>query len=147
MLERRILRLIIKFLAFSNTIANAPNLQCTISHPGKAYIPSTARNDVYGKNFLSSEHSLPSATTMTAVFTPLSVAIVGGGISGLACAVSLRRAGHHVTIYERFDYASEVGATISCAANGGKWLYEWGVDVEEAKPVILRNLVMHDVSI
>lgn len=67
------------------------------------------------------------------------------GSGGLAAAVSLRRAGHAVTIYERYDYAGEVGASISCANNGTKWLFEWGVDVEKAKPVTLRNLIMHDV--
>lgn len=64
---------------------------------------------------------------------------------GLAAAVSLRRAGHAVSIYERYDYAGEVGASISCANNGTKWLFEWGVDVEKARPVTLRNLIMHDV--
>lgn len=50
-----------------------------------------------------------------------------------------------MTIYERYDYAGEVGASISCANNGTKWLFEWGVDVQKAKPVTLRNLIMHDV--
>ena len=65
---------------------------------------------------------MPSATHKT-----LTVAVLGGGLGGLAAAIALRRQGHNVSIYERNDYASEVGASISCAANGTQWLEEWGV--------------------
>lgn len=77
---------------------------------------------------------------------PLDIAILGGGLGGLSAAIALRRAGHNVTIYERYDYAGEVGASLSCASNGGKWLHEWGIDPFEAKPVILKDLVRHDWS-
>lgn len=50
-------------------------------------------------------------------------------------------------LYERFDFASEVGASISCAMNGTQWLEEWKVPVAEMRPVILQELVMHDVSV
>lgn len=62
-----------------------------------------------------------------------------------------------VSIYERRDFKVEVGASISCAANGGKvgsrgrgdaddaqWLREWDVDVARGKPVELMKLVMRD---
>jgi salicylate hydroxylase len=74
----------------------------------------------------------------------LNFAIIGGGIGGLAAALALRRSGHQVTIYERSDYVGEVGASISCAANGTRWLHEWGVDVEKGDPVILRKLINRD---
>ena len=74
----------------------------------------------------------------------LDVAIVGGGIGGLAAAVSLRRAGHKVTIYERADFVGEVGASISCAANGTRWLEEWKVDIARGDGVILRKLINRD---
>jgi salicylate hydroxylase len=94
----------------------------------------------------------------------LDVAIIGGGIGrlhfihiskvnklitfcetgGLAAAISLRRAGHKLTIYERADFAGEVGASISCAANGTRWLETWGVDIAMGKPVILKKLISHD---
>lgn len=74
----------------------------------------------------------------------LDVAVIGGGIGGLAAAISLRRAGHHVTVYERADYAGEVGASISCAANGTRWLHEWEVDVATGDPVVLRKLINRD---
>jgi hypothetical protein len=82
--------------------------------------------------------------TEPAAWLPLSIAIVGGGIGGLAASISLRRAGHTVTIYERADFAGEVGASISCAANGTRWLHEWGVNVEMGDPVILRKLINRD---
>jgi salicylate hydroxylase len=56
----------------------------------------------------------------------------------------MRRAGHKVTIYERADYAGEVGASISCAANGTRFLEEWEVDVSKGKLVILRKLIQRD---
>ncbi|KAH7037413.1 putative salicylate hydroxylase [Microdochium trichocladiopsis] len=77
-------------------------------------------------------------------FRPLDVAIVGGGIGGLAAATALRQAGHKVTIYERADFAGEVGASISCAANGTKWLKRWNVDIEMGDPVLLRQLISRD---
>ncbi|KAF9450857.1 FAD/NAD(P)-binding domain-containing protein [Macrolepiota fuliginosa MF-IS2] len=79
-----------------------------------------------------------------AEFKSLRVAIIGGGLGGLSAAVSLRRAGHQVDIYERRDFDVEVGASISCAANGTQWLREWEVDIPDMKPVVLMNLVMRD---
>ncbi|KAF8911886.1 salicylate hydroxylase [Mucidula mucida] len=77
-------------------------------------------------------------------FKQLRVAVVGGGLGGLAAAVALRRSGHLVDIYERRDFNVEVGASISCAANGTQWLREWNVDIPDMKPVILMKLVMRD---
>lgn len=74
----------------------------------------------------------------------MSVAIVGGGIGGMSTAIALRRAGHDVTIYERNDFAGEAGASVSCAANGTRWLHEWGVDVAKGDPVILKKLINRD---
>ena len=74
----------------------------------------------------------------------LNIAVIGGGIGGLSAATSLRRAGHRVTIYERADFAGEVGASISCAANGTRWLEEWKVYIPIGRPVILEKLISHD---
>ena len=74
----------------------------------------------------------------------LSVGVVGGGIGGLATAIALRRAGHEVIIYERHDFAGEAGASVSCAANGTRWLHEWGVDVQKGDPVVLKKLINRD---
>ncbi|OAQ71785.1 salicylate hydroxylase [Purpureocillium lilacinum] len=74
----------------------------------------------------------------------LSVGVVGGGIGGMSAAIALRRAGHEVTIYEKSDFAGEVGASVSCAANGTRWLHEWKVDVAKGDPVVLRKLINRD---
>ncbi|RDW72761.1 FAD-dependent monooxygenase [Aspergillus mulundensis] len=76
--------------------------------------------------------------------TPLNVAVIGAGLGGLAAAIALRRQQHHVTVYERHDFAGEVGASLSAAPNGSKFLERWGVDIAAAKPVILKNLIMHE---
>lgn len=49
------------------------------------------------------------------LFKTLDVAIIGGGLGGFAAAISLRRQGHRVTVYEKRDIAAEVGNSISCA--------------------------------
>ncbi|KAJ5569367.1 hypothetical protein N7450_011853 [Penicillium hetheringtonii] len=102
---------------------------------------------------------MPSRTDM-----PLQVAVIGAGLGGLGAAVALRRQGHSVTVYERYDFAGEVGASLSAASNGSRFLEEWGVDVKAAKPVseemnietrrnkinwkvskvILKQLIMHN---
>jgi salicylate hydroxylase len=74
----------------------------------------------------------------------LNVGVIGGGIGGISVAIALRRAGHNVTIYEKADFAGEVGASVSCAANGTRWLHEWEVDIEKGDPVILRKLINRD---
>lgn len=74
----------------------------------------------------------------------LNIGIIGGGIGGMSAAIALRRAGHHVTIYERHDFAGEVGASVSCAANGTRWLYEWDVDIAKGDPVTLKKLINRD---
>ncbi|KAF5227965.1 hypothetical protein FANTH_14630 [Fusarium anthophilum] len=74
----------------------------------------------------------------------LKVAVIGGGIAGMSAAIALRRAGHTVFIYERADFAGEAGASISCAANGTRWLNEWEVNLEKGDGVILRKLISRD---
>lgn len=74
----------------------------------------------------------------------LDVGVVGGGIGGMAAAVALRRAGHKVSIYERHDFAGEVGASVSCAANGTRWLHEWKVDLDKGDGVVLEQLINRD---
>ena len=86
--------------------------------------------------------SIPAS--MTQGWRQLDVGVLGGGIGGMSVAIALRRAGHRVTIYEKHDFAGEVGASVSCAANGTRWLHEWGVDVEKGDPVVLKKLINRD---
>lgn len=76
--------------------------------------------------------------------TSLNIAIIGAGLGGLSAALAIRQQGHDVTIYERRDFGGEVGASLSCASNGSRFLQEWGIDIAAAKPVVLKSLIMHD---
>lgn len=69
-------------------------------------------------------------------FVPLNVVIIGCGIGGLSAAIAMQRQGHRVTVYERSHFASEVGASLSVAANGTKFLEQWGVDTVAGRSVI-----------
>jgi len=64
---------------------------------------------------------------------PLNVIIVGAGIAGLSAAVSLRRAGHSVSIYERSTLNNEVGAAITVPPNAVRPLIAWGLDPVESR--------------
>lgn len=85
-----------------------------------------------------------SHTEATPGWRHLDVGVIGGGIGGMSVAIALRRAGHSVTVYERNDFAGEVGASVSCAANGARWLHEWEVDVQKGDPVLLKKLINRD---
>jgi salicylate hydroxylase len=95
-------------------------------------------------------HNLPCSNRvfMSSISSPgwrqLDIAVVGGGIGGMSAATALRRAGHKVSIYERADFIGQAGASISCAANGTRWLHEWGVDVSKGDGVILQRLISRD---
>ena len=45
------------------------------------------------------------------------------------CSDHCTCAGHRVSLYERYDFAGEVGASLSCAKNGTMWLSEWKVSI------------------
>src|SRR5512139_4110426 len=66
----------------------------------------------------------------------LSIAVIGGGIGGLAAALSLLRAGVDVHVYERARMISEVGAGIGVSPNATRILHGLGLaDALEAMGV------------
>lgn len=73
---------------------------------------------------------------------PLDIAIVGAGIAGLSAGVSLRRAGHTVTIYERSALNDEVGAAINVPPNAARPLLGWGLDPVAARFVLVKGIAM-----
>lgn len=58
------------------------------------------------------------------------IAIIGSGLGGLGAAIALRRAGHAVTVYERYDFGGEVGASLSLDSNGSRF----GTDYNNCSP-------------
>jgi salicylate hydroxylase len=58
----------------------------------------------------------------------LRIAIVGAGLGGLVAAISARRAGHEVTVYEQAAEFGEVGAGIQVGPNAVKVLRALGLE-------------------
>jgi salicylate hydroxylase len=61
----------------------------------------------------------------------LNVIVVGGGIGGLSAAIALRRAGHHVTVFERWSADVGAGAGIGVIGNAALVLHQWGLKAEK----------------
>jgi salicylate hydroxylase len=83
----------------------------------------------------------------------LQVIISGAGITGLAAAISCRRAGHTVHIYERSSMANEVGAAINVPPNASRFLIPWGLDpvkwrfVPNRKFNIMSPVTMENIAL
>ncbi|MEU6841706.1 FAD-dependent monooxygenase [Streptomyces sp. NPDC046716] len=73
------------------------------------------------------------------------IAVVGGGIGGLAAALAAARAGHQVTLVERAAQFGEIGAGLQLAPNASLALDELGVlDAVRQHAVAPPRLVMMD---
>ncbi|CAG8979137.1 hypothetical protein HYALB_00000270 [Hymenoscyphus albidus] len=70
----------------------------------------------------------------------MEVAIAGAGITGLAAAISLRRSGYEVNLYERSSLNHEVGAAINVPPNVSRFLVRWGLDPVNSRFVKSRGL-------
>jgi salicylate hydroxylase len=68
----------------------------------------------------------------------LSIAVIGGGIGGLAAALALHRAGFVVDVYEQAPALNEVGGGINMGPNAARILYRLGLgeglDREAVRP-------------
>ncbi|PNY23864.1 3-hydroxybenzoate 6-hydroxylase 1 [Tolypocladium capitatum] len=74
----------------------------------------------------------------------LNVLVVGAGIAGLSTAISLRRAGHCVHVYERSAMNNEVGAAITVPPNAARFLLAWGLDPVRWRFVKSRRITYND---
>ena len=75
---------------------------------------------------------LPCATTcltdVKSMARPLSIAIIGAGMGGLAAAAALRRVGVDVTVYEQAAQFIRLGAGIQIGCNAMKVLRGLGLE-------------------
>ena len=71
-----------------------------------------------------------------------SVAVVGGGIGGLAAALSLHRAGFDVDVYEQASSVSEVGAGIQVTPNATRVLQGLGLG-DDLAAMAVQALALH----
>ncbi len=70
---------------------------------------------------------------------PLQIVIIGAGIAGFSAAISCRRAGHDVHIYERSALNNELGAAIHVCPNASRGLLAWGLDPVKARFVTCKR--------
>ena len=64
---------------------------------------------------------------------PLSIAIIGAGMGGLATAAALRRVGIDVTVYEQASQFARLGAGIQIGCNAMKVLRGLGLEAADAR--------------
>ena len=72
----------------------------------------------------------------------LSVGVVGGGIGGLAAALSLHRTGFDVHVYEQAGSVSEIGAGIQVSPNASRILHGLGLG-DDLAAMGVRPLALH----
>jgi 2-polyprenyl-6-methoxyphenol hydroxylase-like FAD-dependent oxidoreductase len=70
----------------------------------------------------------------------LNIIIIGGGLAGLAAAISLRHNGHNVEIFEQSRFANEIGAAIHMTPNATGILKQIGVDPRDSGAVLLEQV-------
>jgi len=75
------------------------------------------------------------------------VAVVGGGIGGLALALGLARGGKHVRVLERAPAFGEIGAGIQVAPNASRVLDGLGVLAQVHRDAVFpRRMVWRDIA-
>ena len=76
------------------------------------------------------------------------IVIVGGGIGGLAAALSLLKRGHDVEVHEQAPALKEVGAGIQISSNGTRVLYALGLEDALNRVQVLpsRRVIRHWIT-
>ncbi|KAI0363533.1 FAD/NAD(P)-binding domain-containing protein [Pilatotrama ljubarskyi] len=88
---------------------------------------AACRQDSYASVAKSILSGIDEAVALRCRNKPFQVAIVGGGVCGLACAVALQRAGVPVEVFEAAAAFTEVGAGIGLGPNAIRVLKAIGV--------------------
>ena len=57
----------------------------------------------------------------------MKIAIIGAGVGGLSCALALSRRGHQITVFERAEEISEIGAGLTLSPNALKVIDHFGL--------------------
>ncbi|HXO00870.1 MAG TPA: NAD(P)-binding protein, partial [Stellaceae bacterium] len=70
------------------------------------------------------------------------IAVIGGGLGGLAAALSLFRSGFDVEVYEQAAELTEVGGGIQVAPNAARILYRLGLGPALDRHAV-RGVEMH----
>jgi salicylate hydroxylase len=72
--------------------------------------------------------------------------VIGGGIGGMAAALSLRNEGIEVEVYEQAPALTEIGAGLQIAPSAGRVLERLGLGAElERLAITMQRLQMHDL--
>ncbi|KAI3396560.1 hypothetical protein diail_12084 [Diaporthe ilicicola] len=75
----------------------------------------------------------------------LDVLIVGGGLCGLAVAISVTLAGHRATVFEAFETIHPFGSGLWISPNGTRLLSKWGLgDILHPAVTAPRTLQIND---
>lgn len=73
------------------------------------------------------------------------ITVLGAGVSGLSVAIALAQRGFPVTVFERADEISEVGAGLQISPNGARVLHALGLaDVFEAATLRSQAVILRD---
>lgn len=71
----------------------------------------------------------------------LDVLIVGGGLCGLAVAISVTLSGHRATVFESFQTIHPFGSGLHVSPNGVRLLSRWGLS-DVLKPVVTAPRIL-----
>jgi len=72
--------------------------------------------------------------------------VIGGGIGGMAAALSLRNEGIEVEVYEQAPALTEIGAGLQIAPSAGRVLERLGLGAElDRLAITMERLQMHDL--
>ncbi|KAH6997374.1 monooxygenase [Ilyonectria destructans] len=75
---------------------------------------------------------------------PLKIIIVGAGLGGLGCAISLIRAGHNVEVFEQSSFLNEVGAAIHIPPNATRVLKHWDCNFDDLQATFCTAIKVYD---